>query len=129
MFHMGVVRFFHFVHTSMFICFSFFNLHLHPGGFVNKMTKIYIFYVSAENSIFTVLAKIFLQFLKKNVCFDEKIHFCGFGGKYVFMGLAEKYVFYGFGEKSTFCGFGRKCVFDEKVCVCGFDGKLFSLFW
>ena len=55
------------LNATMFVCFSFVNLHMHPGGLVNKMTKIYFFYVSAENIIFTVLAKIFLQFLRKNV--------------------------------------------------------------
>ena len=54
---------------------SFFNLHLHPGGFVNKMIKI--FFLCFDGKI------AFLRFWRK-------IRFYRFGGKYFFAVFAEK---------------------------------------
>ena len=103
--------------TSMFVCFSFFNLHLHPGALVNKKAKIFFFYVSAEKQHFYSFGgKIFLWFFKKNVFLTKRCIFCGFGGKYVFMGFTEN-TFLWVWRKISFCGYGGKCTF------CGFDGK------
>ena len=70
MLHLGVVRFFisfmHVDESSECSYVHFFNLYLHLGGLVNKMTKIYffmfrrkniIFMFRQKNSIFTVLAE------------------------------------------------------------------------
>ena len=78
------------LNATMFVCFSFCNFHLHPGGFVNKMTKIYFFTFRRKNSIFTVLAENIFTVFEKIGGFREKVHFYGFGGKIRFMGFAEK---------------------------------------
>ena len=100
MLHLGVVRFF------IFVCFSFFNLHLYPGGLVNKMTKIYFFIFWRKNNIFTVLAENIAAVFEKNVFLTKSAFLC-------------------FWRKNTFCGIYGKCVFDEKMCFFGFDGKSF----
>ena len=88
---------------------------MHPRGLVNKMTKIFFFYVSADKiAFFYGFGEKKFRVLRKNVCFDEKVYFCGFFEKYVFAGLAE----------NTFCSFCGKNVFfavlAENVC---FDEK------
>ena len=98
-----------FVHASrwiilMLLC-SFFTLHLHPGGLVNKMTKKIFFMFRRKKSIFTALAENTFLWVWR------KIRFCGFCGKYVLQ-------------------FGKKCVFDEKVSFAGLTKKVFFLrFW
>ena len=83
----------------MLLC-SFFTLHLHPGGLVNKMTKKIFFMFRRKKSIFTALAENTFLWVWR------KIRFCGFCGKYVLQ-------------------FGKKCVFDEKVSFAGLTKKVF----
>ena len=66
--------------SSECIYVRFFNLHLHPDGFVNKMTKMFFFMFRRKNSIFTV--NMFLWVWRK-------IRFCDFGGKIRCAVLAE----------------------------------------
>ena len=50
-----------------------FYLHLHPGGLVNKMTKIYFFMFRRKNNIFTVLAENIFAVFEEICVFGEKV--------------------------------------------------------
>ena len=123
MLHLGIVCFFissmHPDESSEcnYVClffYYFFNLHLHPGGLINEMTKIYFLNFWRESSIFTVSAKNnFYGFCEK----------CVLTKKCVFVVLAAKYVFYGFGGKLVFLLFWRE------LPIGGFDGKCVLWLW
>ena len=89
------------LNVTMFICFLFFNMHLHLGELVNEMIKIYIF---------------------KN--FGGKIAFLRFWRKIIFAVFAEKCVLT---KKSVFLWFWRKnmvfAVLAGILSFCGFGGK------
>ena len=114
------------LNAAMFVCFSFFNLHLHPGGLVNTMTKISLFMFRRKNSIFTILAEnVFAVFEEKCVLTKKCSAFLWFWRKIHFLWVWRKIRFCGFGGKNTFCGFGGKSVFDEKVRFAGLTENFF----
>ena len=132
MLHLGIVCFFissmHPDESSEcnYVClffYYFFNLHLHPGGLINEMTKIYFLNFWRESSIFTVLAKNnFYGFCEKCV-FGEKMRFCVFGSKIRFYGFGGNYLWVVLMKKCIFAGLTGKCCFGEKMYFAVFVRK------
>ena len=113
---------------SMFICFSSFNLHLHLGGLINKMTKIYFLMFRLKIAFLLFWRKLFFAVFEEKCVFDEKMHFCGVDGKIRFYGFGGKYVFAVLAGKICFAGLAENVFLTKSAFLRISREKFFSRF-
>ena len=99
------------LNTTIFVCFLFVNLHLHLGGLVNKMTKIYFLRFGRKISFLRFWQKYFAGF-EKNV----------FLTKNAFLWFWRKNTFLQVWRGNAFCGF----VSGKMILDLGFDFSVIS---